>query len=525
MPPLKLRPILLLVAGIAVILVVNLFSLAAYPMPHCDEAGNASISWNAATRGIPAFDFLAQDNALRNESGGRYMMLLAGNVLRVFGSSHLVHRLTSTTGWILASILLYAVGRRLFSPMAGLIAAMAFTTSLNVFGASHIARQEIWVIAAALGLCLFYLHLREGHTPWKVALLGLLAAQLAVEIHLMAIFLIMPLLLWAGIEMLWRRRYSALTALIAGGVAGAALLLPLHDFSGLGSTLATTTTRHCDTPFCLPGTPAALWDYLRQNLASFAGFVSSAYLRRYSAGVLLFMLYALCAAVYSLFRGGGTSRLVLAYLALSLGAFMLLMPHRNPFYAPLWDAGFALLIAATAIPVGEGLTAYLSRRAGWPGGLRPYGGLLLVLPLLAGNLFVQAYLGLKFAPRDFDGYLDQIEARVPPGAHLMGDAVLWYRFHERNEFTADMYFADIFGQGRGPDSAEKLAEEMRQLAPDYVVDTGAIACSVDPTLQSQWYSAYLQVNCQPVARIDDPWFGAYGQIGQGGPTIIYACGP
>jgi hypothetical protein len=175
----------------------------------------------------------------------------------------------------------------------------------------------------------------------------------------------------------------------------------------------------------------------------------------------------------------------------------------------------ALIIATAAID--------FARNIHWPATSPLRRVLIVIIPLVVFNIGTQIWLGARFAPRDFSAYQAQVKQHVPPGTHVMADPVLWFAFNQRNTFTSDWYWYIGSGLREEPGLSAQIGASMREKEIAYAVDDGTLACIEQPTPFSEAYSTYLQSACNPVATIEDRFFGAYGHTGQGQPTIIYDC--
>jgi 4-amino-4-deoxy-L-arabinose transferase-like glycosyltransferase len=501
-----------LLAVLALLLVVNVASLAQYPMPHCDEASHSNISTNFFKEGRFSRDFLGPLKAFGQNVAvqGRLYHIGKGALLAVLGTTNAAARLFSTLGWVAATGLIYLVGRRLFGEAAGRLSAVVFAASLNVFFASHIAREEIWVAAAVAGMLYTYLVVRERPTRLRYALLGLLMAY-ALDIHPNSVWFSLPLALLVLIENARSAEGRVRVAWFGlAGVLGIATLVPAHllpDPAAALENVVGTVNKHR----LLDGGPAA-------RLVGQINLMTGTYVRGLSRGVLPFTIYALTGIACALAYRERGDRLLLGLLGGSLVLFTFGMGHKNPYYGVLWDPFGALLIGAAAARLGRVVGERVSVL---PEKIAPA---LLIVPLVGFNLAAQAWLAYKFHPRDFEAYQAAVAAHVPPGEHVMGDTTLWYVFRDRNRFTSDWYLTQYMRVNERPTlTEEEMALIMGDLAVDFVVYDGSVSASNVHDATAVVLEAHLQATCVPVGRVEDRWFGAYGQEGRGQPTVIYDC--
>lgn len=510
--------LLVLILGVAIL--INLVGLTDYPSPHCDEIGSASIGYNFVTAGSPTMDAIGEYSSLPIRGGGFYYQYIVGAMLALLGKHLWVLRLSSSLGWLIATAFTYLIGRKLFDVRTGLLAATTFLTSLNVYWASHVARQEIWVIAVTLSILYLYLFVRERRTLWGYLLLGVATAHTAIGIHPNGLFFAAALVLVIVLSSLrlpsgWR--WTLLYVL--GGVIGSVTVVLIHllpDPNAVLQTLALATDSHCSTPFCLPSLSL---HSLAERLQAHLIFLRTAYWDAFNGFVRVFGLYTLVGIGYALIRGRSEDKMLLAIWGLSGALFALLLNYRNPMYAPLWDAFNALLIGVAVVGIAQWMHSHARRLSAQlsSGDL----AILLILPLVATNLASEMWLTVKFSPRDFDAYLADVEALVPPGETVMGNITFWFSFNERDSFISDWYLAGFCGPACRP--SDDLASTMRGLELDYVIDTGAVGCAVDPAEPYPEYKAYLVSECDEVGQVDNRWFGPYGHLGEGHPTTIYRC--
>lgn len=528
---------------------INLFSIADYPALHCDEAGSATVAWQTFTTGKQTFGFLAEQNAILNELGGRFFLFTLGAWLAVFGRSPLAGRLLSVIGWLISSWLVYQNARALNQDrQTSVISVLVFATGLNVFWASHVIRQEIWVLAAIMLLLRLLLVSRAVSLWWLDLLFGFLTIEFALEIHIVALFFCFPF----GVLFLGRcikaRSYKRLALYTVGivlgiGVSGFIHLWPDPQyFFGYSQSV---TASHCEYPLCLPLNLADIPGFLSSSLTLMIDFLLDSYVLNFNYLVLLYTLYFIPSLIWVLVRRREEVGIILWLFGLSFFLFLLLMQHKNRFYAPLWDGYFAILVGVTVTDVAARIEGLLSQagkdsvKRDNPDQQNPsiLGGrftkhlnsaklvIMLVSPLILINLFAQLWLGIKFAPRDYQAYTGQLLEQIPPGKHVMANAKLWFAFEDRNEFTADWYLSDtIFKTGIVIDSVEDIGRILTDLEIDYAIDSGAFSCAAGPTESSLLYSRYLQDTCLATATVNDRWFGAGGHLGSGSPTIVYQCG-
>ncbi len=496
----------------AILLIANVASLPHYPMSYCDEASHIHISDQFLQTGRFSRVFMGPMNPLSETvvMQGRLYQAARAIWQAAFGPGLLAGRLFSTLGWLVAAALVYHAGRRLYDQVTGLLAAALFATSLNVFYASHLAREETWAAAAVLVVLLAYLALSERPTPGRFARFGLLGV-VALDVHPVTVWLTLPLAALAVHD--HARSGPGRRGLLAGAGAGAAALAALvivHLLPDPAAAIRSLALSAGNNE--LIGLPALA------GLAGQLAYLKQVYVAGLNFTVLPFTLAAIAGVVAAAQRRGPSDRLLLFMLAASMTLFALAMPHKNPRYGVLWDPLAALLIAAAVVRLAPRLEAHLpvrlTHRAPW----------LIAAPLIALHLAVQGWLAVRFAGRDTGSYYQEVRALIAPGEPVLADVTLWYAFRDRNPFTADWALAQTSRLlGPQPSWDTVAAAFVEAVDPVYVVDDGSVGCSVDVDPLAAAYSAYLRDACRQVGQVDDPWFGAGGQIGQGGPTLVYIC--
>jgi 4-amino-4-deoxy-L-arabinose transferase-like glycosyltransferase len=501
-------PKILIFGVAALVLLANVASLVSYPMPHCDEVSHAVISANFLRDGSFSRDIMGplNDSHQNVVVQGRIYHVVKALFQAIAGTSFLTTRLFSTLGWLTASGMVYLVGKRLYDVLTGALAAFLFATSLTVFYASHIGREEVWLIASVEGMLLLYLVLRDQPSRLGYFLFGLYLAAM-LDIHPNAVWFSVPLAAFLIYEN--RRTPATILMTALGGMLGLMALVTIHMLPDPTEALRS-----------LQLTAAAndlIGGALQGRLTAQVHFIRTTYFDAFNHAVIVFTLYALAGAAATSLRLW-QDRLLMWISVVSMLLFAVGLAHKNPMYGVLWDPFLALLIAAGAVRAAKRIT--IPRLSLSPATLST----LLVAPLITFNLVSQFYLAVKFNPRDFVGYQAAIQDAVPSDATVLGDTTLWYAFRDRNLFVSDWVFLQMARlSGERVLVADALADAMNQIDAQVVVYDGSVDCSVDVTPQSKLLGAYLAEHCTETARIDAPYFGAGGQNASGQATIIYTC--
>ncbi len=502
----------LILGLILVIIAMNLWALEEYPTLHCDEAVLSNIGYRLVDDGMPTLSIMGglggyDRLALRPSL---FYQLGLGVFLHLFSNTPLTARAFSVVGWLVSAWLVFLIGRRLYNRQVGMLSALMFSISLNVWWASHQAREEIWTIAAGMAVLAIYLKLRGKPSRGGFFVLGLLAA-LVLDVHPNTIWLSMPVAILAIIDNYRATagcQYIILAAL--GMVVGLVGLVVIHLLPD--PRLALEQIRLIATLNEL--SPTSQTDTLSQ-LDYLVWFLNYSYIQYFSGAVSLFTICTAAGIGYAAYQRDKSDRLLLGLWALSAISFLILMPHKPPYYRPLWAGFAALFIGAAAVRIG----VWIAKRRRWLSA--GWAAFLLCAPLITANLLAQAWLSAKFKPRDYSYYATSVVSEVPEGVSVLGPSILWPYFEERNPFVAGLYF--YYAEPFFDYSMTSFAETLDTLEVEYVIFDGVFDCGYSPTPESGILGEYLGERCTLTARIDYPWFGADGGSIQGHPTLIYDC--
>ncbi len=506
--------IISLIVLLGLTLGVNLSSLAQYPQVHCDEAFLTDIGFNFMTMGQFRLDLQGDSTPLsiNHPWVSRLSQIFLGSVYLIGGSTFFSARLATTVSWLTATAFVFLAGRELYGQFAGGLSALVFASGVRTFYASHLARNDMWVVAAAVGLFYYYLMIRREPTRMRFLFLSLLCC-LAVELHDNAIWFDLPLGCLVIIDNYktaeGRVRIGWFTL---GGILGLVLLFALHLLPSPSWALAQLNGPWAQDNSLWSGGP------LERLRDSMSWLVNS---NIYGLGgiVLPFTLCAVGTAVYALLRHEASDRLLLFVIGASLFVFVFGQGHKSTFYGILWDGYWALVIGGAASRIGQTLL----ERWRWLGADAV--AFLILAPLIALNLAEQVWLSVKFDPRDYAGYTAAIQTLVPPDAAVVGNPTLWFAFHNRNQFVSTSYLVNerqVLKQ-TGPLDVNAIRQMMSRLGPTYVVADGTVGCSNVSDNWSQIFGIYLEESCQKLGRVENLWFGANGQNINGSPTEVYAC--
>lgn len=161
---------------------MSLYSLTSYPAPYSDEAWVGSISATFLKTGhfdVPIF----AGSTYKDYSIFRLYNVGLALFFRLWGVGLMQGRAFSMVGALVSGWLLFLLGRRLYGPLAGLLAMTLYLFSLRVLWLGHVVRPDMWVNVGGLACFLAFWHVRKSRQAWQVFALGALAAGV-VDIYL-----------------------------------------------------------------------------------------------------------------------------------------------------------------------------------------------------------------------------------------------------------------------------------------------------------------------------------------------------
>jgi hypothetical protein len=343
------RTELLVVVAIAVFLVANLPYLEAWPTAHNDEAREMNAFWVAAgadplARGMdPEF---GRDPLYKGGLQG----LSVGLALRLAGLGLFQARFVSLLWGGLLLVLVFLVGRRLYGPLGGALAALFLALSRPFLVASHMVRPDVVLTAMLAAACYLALRGLQQQEPRAHFAAGLVLG-LALDVHLnaLAFMPLVGLLYLAYLGKPWRHRAAGLFAL--GVALGALYYLAVRVVPDPARFLASS-----DYWIGLDKRPPILGETLPAMLAAelgrFDGYFTED--RRFE---LLAMLGALALAAWRVARRRFVDPLLLG-LAAAFLLFVLLVREKSQFYVVLFYPWLALLLAGAVTCLLDRLPRY-----------------------------------------------------------------------------------------------------------------------------------------------------------------------
>lgn len=451
---------LLVFVAIAVYLIAHLPTLEAWPTAHNDEAREMNAFW-VASGADP------QARSLDPEFGpdplykGGLQGLSVGLMFRLAGLGLFQGRLVSLVWGCLLLVVVFLLGRRLYGPLAGALAAFLLALSRPFLVASHMVRPEI-VLAAMLGAAC-YLALRgveqqpvgparpsasSGQVLANGAAGLLLGLALDVHLNALAFVPLVALVYWRYRRSFWRERP---TQFFLGGFAASVLYyLATRVFADPGQFAAASDywLGIDKRPPVLSGDP--LW-MLGAELARFQSYFTED--RRLELGVLL---AAVVVAAVRAIRSRRSDPLLLGLLA-ALLVFVVLVSSKSEFYVVLFYPWLALVLAGVLVWLLE-----LAPR------FRAASAVLAVVaaPLTFGvpdNYEDMATAAANFEDRGYYALVDEIRQVVPTGASIIGPPLFWIGLSD-HPYTDYYVWERLRAQTR-----ERFSSYVMRLKPELAV--------------------------------------------------------
>jgi 4-amino-4-deoxy-L-arabinose transferase-like glycosyltransferase len=440
---------LLVFTAIVVFLALNLPYLEAWPAAHNDEARELNAFWVASGADATARGMDPEFGADPLYKGG-LQGLSVGLALRLGGLGLLQGRLVSLAWGGVLLLFTFLLGRRLYGPVAGLVACVCLAVSRPFLVASHMVRPD--VVLAAMLVAASYLVVRsiQERERWS-ALSGGLVLGLALDVHLNAVAFTPLVGLFLVARFGWRVSRALQARLFAVGLAAGCLyflvvrvLLNPRQFLQSSSYWIGIDKR----PPVLSGD---LGFMLSSEVGRFQGYFTED--RRLELAVLLIAL--LLAAVLSVRRRQLDS--ILLGLAAAFALFVTVVSGKSEFYVALFYPWLVLLLGAA---VGEAVSS--AGRLGLPLVLAS----LALAPVVFGapdNYEDLSTAASNYRERGYMALIDEIRPSIPPGASIIGPPLFWIGLSD-HPYTDYYVWERLRAERR-----ERFSSYMTRLKPDIVV--------------------------------------------------------
>lgn len=514
-------------------LVIASFSLATlqtYPPPSGDEATYASAAVSLLERGTPGRLVLGAGDPFNRDQNsnafGRTYLLGMAATMRLGGVSHFTARLVSWLGWLVASLMVYLIGRRFYGRRVAIAAAFLFATSIKAFYTAHFTRPESWAAAAILCAIWATLALLEAeHSRKRVALLVGLLAVWPADLHANGLAFTLACGTLVAFELGPRRKqWSTLLAYAAGILAGIAMWIALHF--GTQALILLSYLQRISSPLAQSSSGQTVSPWLK-NLASYPQWFVTIFWSMGSPLALAEAALALLGVASALRHGPRYNRWLALIGCGALVFFGLITPLRYGQYGVLWSPLWFLLGASAMFRLAE--RARLRRTLG-----RAVPATLLALTVahVAGS----AWLAYSYRGGDYRATSQQLAELVPPGQRVIADTVWWWALRPERTFLADNYFSLLtrtdnasvqafLGINEPLPDREALALTLDVLNADYVIVDGALHSQAPGSPLWVELLALVEQRCEPVGQVAGGWANdpakGFSQLGQ--VSTVYAC--
>jgi 4-amino-4-deoxy-L-arabinose transferase-like glycosyltransferase len=449
---------------------VGAATLTALPIVWMDEPWYTQSAWDFVQHGtftLPMFADLAGFD-VENVLYGRIYLAAMALAFEVLGVDPFAARLVSLVAASIALILVFLVGRELWSARVGALAAVLLGVAPAFVSQSHDARPELMLIATWL-LAFFTVLRAERSRPSVLLAIGGFVAAMGLEVHMNAILVPAALLI---VLMVRRTPVRGIIAFLLGAGSGVALWMVVHVAPDL--TRFVSQVAHFSRPLPLGEVVRDPVGLIAWELRRFTGVWTG-------DGAATVLLTA-AAVIIVLVRGRDRS----AWTVMALGATLIVgmtvgIASKTPVYAVLlWPV--AALLVARALDL-------LPRRA----------AIGIAAGLIGLALLANVHQAVRLSPADYDGYMSRIRAAIPPAATVQGQPTLWFGLGER-DLIADHY---LF-------YADSYAAAIDELGIDYIVAdeffAGSVGLDVDAARAAE-VEAFLSDRTELVTEITDPYYG------------------
>lgn len=407
---------------IAIFYLISGLFLTKYPTAYMDEAWNDSVFISLLKN--REFKF-----SVFRESPGYYPMglfyLLTHYIsFKFFGYTLFAARLPSLLCIGGSTLFIYLIIQRLTSDnRLGFFAALLFSVTETAVYASHLARQEALFLLWSL-LCVYlFLKMVKSDLLYKHFLFGLLCG-VAFEIHLNAFVLCLCFtLLYCFYE---NRNWSEkIKRVIAWGIGSASMLLLWFLVRYLMDPLIFKNV------FSLGASHGLFSDLTARMEKNIIFFANNFWEPRYHRKMLEFTI--LCISVIgSCYLLKSKTYDIRYKSALKLFLICLFSYNIGFLIMNIFDTNFIILVypffMVLFCMVLFGLQDLFKKVK-----VSAQKIIVILILIFAGQ---NMYAFYKFSPSDYEAYLAQVKAFIPPGSIVIGDVRFGYGFFENYDYIA-----------------------------------------------------------------------------------------
>jgi 4-amino-4-deoxy-L-arabinose transferase-like glycosyltransferase len=461
-----------LLALLAIVLALHLWSLMRFPPPFVDEVWLTGRAW-AFTQTHQAFG--PMDRGVFDRFEGHWTFF---PWLPVWIQSLPLHLLTEPTllperivslffGFLLL-FAIYSIAKRLYTKWFGLLAVLLVSISWPFLYSAHLARYDI--ITAAFGFEAIALYLNNRPARAWVSLAAGLCIGLAFEIHphgaVYGLAVVALYLLHYRWSMFRTRHFWTFLLGIALGLAFYALLhiVPYpRTYFALNQLVFTKT----HTPPVLTLDPLVILQAFSDMGMLFVGV---------NLALIPIIVWA---AVALTKRHSEADKTLLVLNAALIGGVVLLFRNKAAYYAIMFTPAIDLMVGAFLLQ---------SLQRPWHGRFRDYarytliwGFCILAIVLNLSNLRLDSWRVYQEA----QGFINQA---AQPGDSIMASQTFWLGLHEHDYYSWESL---IHYQRYAPGST--LEDALQELHPDILVIDRHLNAFISDDPGKGAYSQHLQL--------------------------------
>ena len=490
-----------LLLGTVAAVIVSLLCLTTYPAVFIDEPWYSNTAWNLVTKGIN-FDSMFT-GALDQWPAYWVRWPLIGNLplaaaFAIGGLGLFQARLASWLLGIVLLILVFALGRRLYSTLTAALTTTLLALSSIFLQASHYARVDIFLACAVTSALYLFVIGVQDNKRWAFFASGLIGG-LSVDIHmngaLFAISLVVLFVVVFGRKVLRTRH--------AWYFAGGAVLAGIYY---LGVHIAPYPSTYFEISRGWQGSmmrPPLVTLNPMVILQSLVNEIGRYHFYEYSLD------FALIGAsiLFCIARRQKADRILVMFVGVAFLLFVLLIQAKHDIYAILFYPFFLLLVAETLIS--------LLREGRRLEPQRLFAGAILALFVFNSALHIARPIA---ANRDYDYYevTNHVRRVIPAGARVAGLPHWWlglsdFDYRSIMNLTYYHFFNDY-----------SLTQGMEAIRPQYlIVDTGLRGLLMDQVgfttkpgfsmydLPRGEFEAFLAQRGHKIDGFVNPWHGIF----------------
>jgi hypothetical protein len=461
---------LALLALLAIMLAIHLWSLTRYPVPDVDEAWLGGRAWSfIETR--HAFGPLDQGVKERFEGHWTFFpwtpVFFQSLALRPFSEPVLLPlRVVSLAFGLMLLAAVYTIGNRLDGPRLGRLGVLLTSVSLPFLYSAHLARHDI--ITAAFGFTAIALYLNNRPPRIWVSLVCGLCAGLAFEVHAHGAIYVPAILALQFHDLRWSilRRHQFWSFLIGTGL-GLAIYALLHivryprSYSEFYQIVYTIT----HSPPILTLDPRVILDSVLDTFPTVAYHV-----------LIPFIAWSVVALAR---RHGEADRKLLVLNVALFVAVAALIRNKWFYYAILSSPAIDLLIAAWLLKEME---------QPWRGRLRDFARRSLVLGTCATAIIVNLSVLRTDSRGAYQEARRTVSQAIQPGESVMGSQTYWFGLHDHVYYSWENL---VYYQRYAPGST--LEDAFRELQPDILIIDRHFDRAIHDDPGGSLYSRHLRV--------------------------------